>query len=246
MAVLSFFHPSESTALVVPAAKLRTVSQHLHHQEILDSSGIPGGPPEAPQNEASRASFFSLQGSGRLLDSRRADTAFVEAHARSEAGAARPDTKKYPAVSCQISFHGHYDEPPMVQVKAEAPLDDAVTAIFVDESSRFWVHGLQGNVKVPSNFTFGAEGTEGDYADIHPPAGTGKHRYTVILYSGVPHLGPRLSSLAGTPWNNRDRAVESLKVIEDDLKKENGQHPEELCRCSVEVSDEDIQNALVV
>lgn len=145
------------------------------------------------------------------------------------------------SVSCEVSYPGRYDESPLVTIASEEHLQESAVAIFIDERANWWVHGLQGGVSVPSTFLFGAEDTEGDYADIHPPPGTGKHKYTVIVYTGASQFGPMLSALVGTPWDNRDRAVGSLDAVEEDFRKANNRKPRELCRCSIEVSDEDIK-----
>lgn len=147
------------------------------------------------------------------------------------------------SVTCELSFSGRYDEPPTVRIESPLQVSEPAIAILVDENASFWVHGFQGNVAIPSSFIFGSAGTDGEYVEIHPPTGTGKHRYTAIIFAEAPQLGPMLSALYGTPWNNKDRAVGSLDVIETDLERQNGKKPRELCRCSVEVAYEDVKSA---
>lgn len=146
------------------------------------------------------------------------------------------------SVTCELSFSGRYDEPPTVKVESHQVSEPAI-AILVDENASFWVHGFQGNVAIPSSFRFGSADTDGEYVEVHPPAGTGKHKYTAIIFADAPQLGPMLSALYGTPWNNKDRAVGSLDVIESDLEGQNRKKPRELCRCSVEVAYEDVKSA---
>lgn len=145
------------------------------------------------------------------------------------------------STSCSVSFSDGYSVSPVVEVKGGGTGHNTATAVFVDESARYWLHGWQKGIRVPSSFRFGTEGTDGDYADIHPPVDTGRHTYTVVLYKGSLEPGPLLSSLQGTAWSHRKRAVGSLLAIVDDFRVRNeGMPVEELCRCSVLVSHEDI------
>ncbi|KAL8436940.1 hypothetical protein ACSSS7_001304 [Eimeria intestinalis] len=153
-------------------------------------------------------------------------------------------------VICEASFEGgDYKRSPTVRVHASPNASmhaiglepgEALRALMLDESARYWVHGDRGGVSVPSTFVFGEEGIEGHFAAVHPPQGTGKHRYTIIVYRGGPQLGPLLSSLRNTPWYDRRRAVGSIQVVEEDFEKENGKKPIEVCRCSVYVAYEDL------
>ncbi|KAL8455627.1 hypothetical protein Emag_000557 [Eimeria magna] len=156
-------------------------------------------------------------------------------------------------VSCEVFFEGgDYKQSPTVRVHASAHASghalglesgEGVRAVMLDESARCWLHGDRGDVTIPSTFVFGEKGREGDFAAIHPPKGTGKHKYTVILFKGAPQLGPLLSSLRGTPWNDRRRAVGSIEKVKKDFEKQNRTKPIELCRCSVYVSYENIHPA---
>lgn len=143
--------------------------------------------------------------------------------------------------SCTVSFPGGYAASPVVEVLGEGAKQTTATAIFVDEDARYWTHGFVNGVTIPSSFRFGPVGAGGDYADIHPPKGSGRHTYTVVVYEGSLDFGPLLSSLQGSPWSNRSRAVGSVEAIVDDFRRQNpGKPVEELCRCSVRVSYEDI------
>ncbi|CDI75593.1 hypothetical protein, conserved [Eimeria praecox] len=145
------------------------------------------------------------------------------------------------AISCSVSFSDGYGASPVVEVQGEGANQSTATAVFIDESARAWLHGFKSKISIPSSFRFETDGTDGDYADIHPPPGSGSHKYTVVLFKGTLHPGPLLSSLRGTPWRNRRRAVGSLGAIVADLRQQNpGKPVEELCRCSVHVSYEDI------
>ncbi|CDJ37286.1 hypothetical protein, conserved [Eimeria tenella] len=166
------------------------------------------------------------------------DMIFLEAH--NKASSLLEHSSHRGSVSCSVSFSAGYRTSPIVEVTGETSATDTATAVFVDETARFWFHGLRTGVSIPSTFRFEPKGAGGDYADIHPPPGTGAHHYTVVLYKGQLEPGPLLSALFGTPWNNRRRAVGSLRAIEGDLRKQNaGKQVEELCRCTVQVSYED-------
>lgn len=156
----------------------------------------------------------------------------VESQAGGEAG----------SMTCEISFLSRYDESPTVKIESSKKVSEPATAILIDEDANYWVHGVQGNIQIPSTFVFGGAESDGEYVSIHPPVGTGKHRYTALIYADAPQLGSMLSSLYGTPWHNKERAVGSLDAVESDLEKQNGKKPRELCRCSVEVSYEDVQS----
>ncbi|KAL8269927.1 hypothetical protein Esti_006157 [Eimeria stiedai] len=166
--------------------------------------------------------------------------------AAAASGEGEPGAPEGGPVSCEVSFEGgDYTRSPTVHVQAPAHATglgagEAAWAVMVDESARYWLHGDRGDVLIPGTFAFGEEGSEGHYAPVHPPKGTGKHRYTVILYKGAPQLGPLLSSLRGTPWNNRKRALGSIEAVEKDFEKQNARKPVELCRCSVYVAHEDL------
>ncbi|CDJ48879.1 hypothetical protein, conserved [Eimeria brunetti] len=194
---------------------------------------------EAEEPEAGETEF--AQGLYGQQDSDEDDgyLAFLEEQLR-ESALAESAAPRH-SVSCSVSFPDGYAASPVVEVRGEGTGHATATAVFFDENARSWLHGVHKGIRIPSSFRFGTEGEDADYAGIHPPRGTGKHAYTVVIYKGSLDSGPLLQSLRGTPWNNSKRAVGSLGAIESDLRRQNAGKPvEELCRCSVHVSYEDI------
>ncbi|KAL8435301.1 hypothetical protein Efla_002556 [Eimeria flavescens] len=145
-------------------------------------------------------------------------------------------------VICKVRFEHGYNQAPTVRVRATHPAHGThAAAVMVDEDAGFWLHGVSEKVKIPSVFSFGRGPEEGDYADIHPPRGTGRHKYTVLLFEGPLERGPLLTTLAGTPWHYHRRALGSLEALKADFQQQNEKEPTEIARCSVQVSYEDIQ-----
>ncbi|CDJ32405.1 uncharacterized protein EMH_0044240 [Eimeria mitis] len=236
-------------AVSVSGVAVRPISAGGHHWGRLDalpaSFSLSAAPslgaealavePESPYTEGSAQGPYGQADS----DNDVWDLAFLEEQLRESSRLGNTAAKGF--TSCSVSFSDGYATSPVVEVKGEGAGQDTATAVFVDESARFWLHGVKSGVQIPSSFRFGTEEPNGDYADIHPPKGSGEHTYTVVLYGGTLDSGPLLSSLRKTPWHNRKRAVGSLEAIESDFVRRNaGKSVEELCRCSVVVSHEDI------
>ncbi|CDJ69504.1 hypothetical protein, conserved [Eimeria necatrix] len=241
--------PSAGAVQLSRATRLRDLRHHkvphgsfdyVHLQpSAAPLSGIETAETETEAFEEEGAEFaWPTSQYGEEADGHR-DMIFLEAH--NGASSLSEHSSHRGSVSCSVSFSEGYRTSPIVEVTGKTSATDTATAVFVDETARFWVHGVKTNVSIPSTFRFEGNGAGGDYADIHPPPGTGAHHYTVVLYKGQLEQGPLLLSISGTPWSNRRRAVGSLRAIEGDLKKQNaGKQVEELCRCTVQVSHEDL------
>lgn len=256
-ALLAAQTPEHGCLLQGAEAELRDIQGHNPlDASFLRASGGPSSPggPSLPSNAAVPAAGGLSSPSSSAPNSASQLSAALSAPAPHQSAAvsavssvsmleAREAREKASSsagrLSCRVRFADGFRASPTVTLVSAAPPEGPLTAVFLDLSASCWLHGVQLQLQAPSSFSFRA-GAGGDFAAINPPRGTGKHRYTVIILQGAPEVGPKLEALLGTPWDNPKRKLGSTRAVMRDLKKKNRQRPKELCRCSVNVSYEDV------
>lgn len=145
-------------------------------------------------------------------------------------------------VSCRVYFEGPTSEPPTLSVESSSTVRGPFLVIFRDTfpAANGWIHGFERAVSPGHTGPFGAG--DGEYARVHPPSGV--HTYEMLIFDKNYELGPSLTALKGTPWNNPARALGPEEKIVDDLASAlapGSPRPDIIGRCSVSVSHAELE-----
>ncbi|PHJ25555.1 hypothetical protein CSUI_000584 [Cystoisospora suis] len=146
------------------------------------------------------------------------------------------------AVTCRVYFEGPTSRPPTLSVESSSTGRGPFLVVFRDThpAARGWIHGYERTVSPGHTGPFGAG--DGEYVRVHPPSGV--HVYEMLIFDGNYQLGPRLTAMKGTEWNNSERALGPEDNITDDVASAlptGSPRPTIVGRCSVSVSHAEIE-----